>query len=113
MSKLKETFCIVLTTTNNDDNKNQIIEALLSQQLAACIQEMPITSHYVWQDEVCHDGETLLIIKSRTSLYAQVEEVIRQLHNYEVPQIVKLEIKAGFNPYLSWIAANTLETKKH
>lgn len=105
----KQAFCVVLTTTNNEANKNQIIKALLTQKLAACIQEMAINSHYVWQGEVCQDVETLLVIKTRKDLYPQVEEQIIQLHNYEVPQIVQLEIQDGFNPYLSWIAANTLE----
>ncbi|HFQ5372618.1 divalent-cation tolerance protein CutA [Vibrio vulnificus] len=113
MSDSNHDFCVVLTTTNDDENKHAIIKALLSKQLAACIQEIPMTSHYVWQEEVCHDSETLLVIKSKKSLYTLVEESIRELHNYEVPQIVQLDIAVGFQPYLSWIAANTLETQKH
>ncbi|MDW2111665.1 divalent cation tolerance protein CutA, partial [Vibrio sp. 2089] len=45
--------CMVLSTTNNEKNRDEIIKGLLEAQLAACIQTMPIESHYVWKGEVC------------------------------------------------------------
>lgn len=100
-------FCIVLTTTNQEAETNQIIESLLSHQLAACIQTMPIQSHYVWQGEVCSDNETLLIIKTKASLYKQVDSMINDLHNYDVPQVVQVSIENGSNPYLAWLDETT------
>lgn len=41
--------CMVLSTTNNEKNRDEIIKGLLEAQLAACIQTMPIESHYVWK----------------------------------------------------------------
>ncbi len=101
-------FCIVLTTTNDEQIKQQLINSLLSNHLAACVQTMPINSHYVWCGEVCHDEEALLIIKTQVSLYAEVSETIVNYHNYDVPQIVQVPIVDGFNPYLAWIEANTM-----
>lgn len=100
-------YCIALTTTNNDNNKGEIIAALLSKGLAACIQTMPIESHYVWQGEVCSDNEILLIIKTKKACYAELEQVVAQLHNYDTPQIVQIPFVEGFNPYLAWIEENT------
>ncbi|MBL4239570.1 divalent-cation tolerance protein CutA [Vibrio fluvialis] len=100
-------FCIVLTTTNRQENAQQITHSLLSKQLAACMQSMPIQSHYLWNGEVCCDSEILLIIKTRKACYAELEQEIEQLHCYEVPQIVQVPIVDGFNPYLAWIEQNT------
>lgn len=100
-------FCTVLTTCNNKSVEQQIIKALLENKLAACIQVMPIESHYLWKEEVCCDNERLLIIKSRLDLFEQISTKIQELHNYEVPQVVQLPITAGFTEYLDWIKDST------
>lgn len=73
--------CMVLSTTNNEKNRDEIIKGLLEAQLAACIQTMPIESHYVWKGEVCTDHEWLLIIKTRRELYELVEEKLKTCTN--------------------------------
>jgi len=100
-------FCITLTTTNNAANTKQIIDAVLNKGLAACIQTMPIQSHYVWKGEVCCDDEILLIMKTKKACYAELEQVIVEHHDYETPQVVQVPFTEGFNPYLSWIEENT------
>lgn len=102
-----QAFCIVLTTTNRQENALQITQSLLSKQLAACVQSMPIQSHYMWNDEVCCDDEILLVIKTRKACYAELERELATLHSYEVPQIVQVPIVEGFHPYLAWIEQNT------
>ena len=102
-----EKFCIVLTTVNNHQNADQIIESLLRHQLAACIQTIPINSHYVWEGAVCRDDEILMVIKTRCACYEALEREVLAVHEYEVPQIVQVPIIEGFNPYLSWLQANT------
>ncbi|AEX24406.1 MULTISPECIES: divalent-cation tolerance protein CutA [Vibrio] len=101
-------YCIVLSTTANEQNRDQIIKGLLEAKLAACIQTMPIESHYVWKGEICNDTEWLLVIKTRRELYELVEEKIENLHEYEVAQIVQVPIVDGFNPYLEWLRESTL-----
>lgn len=61
---MKHDYCMVLSTTSNEKNRDQIIKGLLDAQLAACIQTMPIESHYVWKGEICTDNEWLLVIKT-------------------------------------------------
>ncbi|WP_342609877.1 divalent-cation tolerance protein CutA [Vibrio tritonius] len=100
-------FCIVLTTTNKQENAQLMIQSLLEQKLAACIQTMPISSHYVWQGEVCRDDEVLLVIKTQLECYSDVEQTVAALHDYDVPQIVQVPITEGFHPYLAWIKQNT------
>ncbi|MCR9610231.1 divalent-cation tolerance protein CutA [Vibrio alginolyticus] len=105
---IKHDYCMVLSTTSNEKNRDQIIKGLLDAQLAACIQTMPIESHYVWKGEICTDNEWLLVIKTRRELYELVEEKIESLHEYEVAQIVQVPIVDGFNPYLEWLRESTL-----
>lgn len=97
--------CIVITTFANDANGQQIIDTLLAERLAACVQVMPIQSWYRWQGKVNCDAEKLVLIKTTRSLYRQVEEVIRANHAYEVPEIIQVPVESGFSGYLSWIAA--------
>ncbi|MGF1753624.1 divalent-cation tolerance protein CutA [Vibrio makurazakiensis] len=94
---------IVLTTVGSKTQANLVIEALLTKKLAACIQVLPIESHYVWEGKICNDEELLLVIKTTKVLYNAVEETICEKHEYDVPQIVQVSISDGFNPYLSWI----------
>ncbi|WP_428776037.1 divalent-cation tolerance protein CutA [Vibrio sp.] len=104
---MNQQYCVVLTTVNNPDVQQAIIDELLKNQLAACIQAVPIQSHYVWQDEVCADQETLLIIKTRPTCYQQLEQLIVRLHNYDTPQVLQLPVSDGFDPYLQWLKLNT------
>lgn len=100
-------YCIVLTTTNNQRNSEQIISTVLNRSLAACIQTMPIQSHYVWQGEVCCDDEILLVMKTKRSCYAELEQTIVASHDYEIPQVVQIPFSEGLNPYLAWLEQNT------
>lgn len=96
-------YSMVLTTVGNTQLADNLIQLLLEEQLAACIQTMPISSHYIWEGKVCHDQETLLIIKTKQSNYAEIEALIVNHHDYDVPQIVMVPFVDGLNPYLAWI----------
>jgi periplasmic divalent cation tolerance protein len=100
-------YCMVLTTTNSEVNKQAIINQVLERKLAACIQTMKIESHYLWKGEICHDQEELLVMKTKIRCYAELEQVVAKYHAYDTPQIVQVPITEGFNPYLSWLEENT------
>ncbi|MBI1309713.1 divalent cation tolerance protein CutA [bacterium] len=95
--------CVVLTTFAGDANGRQIIDTLLERRLAACIQVLPIQSYYRWKGEINCDAEKLVLIKTRRSLYSQVEATIQKAHAYETPEIIQLPVEAGFADYLNWI----------
>lgn len=81
---------------------------LVEARLAACVQIIgPVRSVYRWQGQVERADEVLLSIKTRAALYPQVEAAIRELHSYEIPEIVALPVAAGLPAYLDWIAAET------
>jgi periplasmic divalent cation tolerance protein len=99
-------FCVVTTTTRGD-NAREIIEAVLSRQLAACVQVMPIRSHYVWQGVLREESEDMLILKAKVADYADLETAIRAVHAYDVPEILRLDVAAGSKAYLDWILETT------
>ncbi|MDC0612418.1 divalent-cation tolerance protein CutA [Vibrio sp.] len=101
-------YIVVMTTTDQKVVSDRIIEELLSEKLAACVQVEPIVSQYFWDGKVCESKEFRLIIKSQESLYQQIEAKINELHNYEVPEILSIDVSNGFTPYLNWIKEVTL-----
>lgn len=86
----------------------RIAEAVVNERLAACVNLISgLTSIYRWEGQLQRDAELLLIIKTRSAVYPQLETRLRQLHPYQLPEIIALPIHTGSTDYLNWIAANT------
>lgn len=82
-----------------------IAEKVVAERLAACVNILPsATSVYLWQDKLCRESESILLIKIQQSGYADLEKRIKELHTYDVPEIIMVSIAAGYFPYLNWIA---------
>lgn len=97
---------LILATCATHDEAGRIAEALVTEQLAACVQLSPIESWYRWADKVEHQPETRLHIKTIAARAAQVEARIRALHSYELPEIVHIPIAGGSADYLGWIESS-------
>ena len=97
-------YGVVLVTASSRSEGEAIAEALLSSKLAACVTLLPVHSVYRWQGEVHRDEEWQLLIKSDLDRFSDLEAKIREIHSYEVPEIIALPILAGSQPYLSWIS---------
>lgn len=94
----------VFTTTGDRDEADAIAQRLVEQQLAACVQVIgPITSTYRWEGAVESGIEWLCIIKTDEAQWEAVEQAIRELHSYDVPEIVAMPITVGHTPYLAWL----------
>lgn len=99
-------FIQVQTTTGRRDEAEAIAGELVAKRLAACVQIVgPIASTYRWEGEVETAEEWLLLIKTTAAAYETVQEAIKLLHSYEVPEIIALPVEAGSADYLSWVAA--------
>ncbi len=81
--------------------------ALLERRLVACVNVAPVHSYYQWKGEFCSDPEHLLILKTRKSMADEVIIAIKQLHSYDVPEIIAVPVIAGYAPYLAWVHAET------
>jgi periplasmic divalent cation tolerance protein len=99
---------VVLVTAATDEEAARIGRGMVEAQLAACANILPgVRSIFWWQGKISDEGETLLLLKSRSDLFEDLAEMVRQLHSYEVPEIIALPIVFGSQPYLSWIRQNT------
>lgn len=99
----KNDYCVVLTTFAKQEDASVLVDSLLKQQLAACIQCFPIQSFFVWNGEVTNDAEVLMLIKTRKDLYSEVESLVKSNHNYDLPEIIQIPITNGSYDYLNWI----------
>jgi periplasmic divalent cation tolerance protein len=105
-----ETYCIVLTSLPDRDAALALARAVVERRLAACANVLAgCTSLYWWQGALESAQEVPVLIKTRRALYPQLEQAIRALHPYALPEIVALPIEAGLSGYLDWIAAETAE----
>jgi periplasmic divalent cation tolerance protein len=94
----------VTTTVATRADADRIARALVERGLAACVQVAgPIASTYRWKGAIETAEEWLCFAKTRRERYADVESAIRELHPYEVPEIVAVAIVAGSADYLRWI----------
>ncbi len=96
-------YCVVLTTVGNEEDARKIIDSVLSEKLAACMQTINIGSHYTWDGKVCHDQEVLVLFKTFWALYDELESKINEIHPYDTPEIIAIDIEKGFRGYLDWI----------
>jgi len=94
----------VMTTTATEQQAQEIAAALVDQRRAACAQVIgPLTSVYRWQGKVEQASEWLCTIKTRQSMFPAVESAIRQLHDYDCPEIIAMPIVGGSADYLHWL----------
>jgi periplasmic divalent cation tolerance protein len=94
----------VVTTTESRDDAERIARSLVENRLAACVQiRGPIQSTYRWKGEVVTAEEWQCVAKTRRDLYPRVERAIAEMHPYEVPEILAVEIAEISRPYAEWL----------
>ncbi|HUO17590.1 MAG TPA: divalent-cation tolerance protein CutA [Verrucomicrobiae bacterium] len=100
---------IVLTTAGSDAEAHRLARHLVERQLAACVNIIPhIASVYQWQGKIEENREWLLLIKTRATLFAKVRDAIRELHSYDLPECIAVDIADGSAEYLKWIAESVV-----
>ncbi|MCD7878414.1 MAG: divalent-cation tolerance protein CutA [Candidatus Gastranaerophilales bacterium] len=103
------TYCIINCTVQNENDAQLIAKHLINKQLIACCNIIPaILSIYKWDGHICEDSEVLMIMKTKSVLYKQVEQEIKNIHKYDVPEIISVPIIDGNKAYLDWLDKETL-----
>lgn len=101
---------LVISTVPDQETAKAVAKALVEERLAACVNIVPnLGSVYRWQGEVVEDNEVMLLIKTRRERYAELETRIRNLHPYNLPEVIALPIQQGSIPYLNWISESVTE----
>jgi periplasmic divalent cation tolerance protein len=105
-----ESAVIILCTMPDLECAENISQKLVEQRMAACCNIISnIKSVYSWKNEIQYDEEQLLVIKTLSSKYASVQNLILAEHPYEVPEIISVNISDGSKSYLTWITETLRE----
>ena len=103
-----EQLSLVLVTAPSLEVANQLAQGLVTDRLAACVNVLPhVMSTYVWAGQLEHAEEVLMMIKTRHSRYAAVEQYIRARHPYDTPEIVEIPAGQVTQPYWEWVLKET------
>lgn len=102
---------LVCTCTCPDlASAERLAGALVDERLAACVQVLPgVRSVYRWQGAVEHAAETLLLIKTTRERLDALAARVREVHPYELPELLAVEATGGLPAYLAWVAAEARE----
>lgn len=101
---------VLWVSIDNEATAKQLARTLLQEKLAACVHLLPMgTSLYVWQDQLQETPEITLLIKTRAALAETLTQRIAELHPYEVPEILTLDVSQGLPAYLQWLTEQTLQ----
>jgi len=104
MNSQPEPQCgIILVTASSKEEAEAIAKILIHEKLAACVSMVPVHSIYTWQNEIHSGEEWQLLIKTVLLQFPLLEARVREIHSYEMPEIVALPIIQGSLAYLKWI----------
>ncbi len=99
---------VVVTTVGTEEQAYLIAREIVGRRQAACVNILPgVRSIYRWKGKICKDGELLLIIKTLAEEFDAVSATIRELHSYELPEILSFGVTRGEPNFLQWIADST------
>jgi len=97
-------YLIVFMTASNREEAVKIVRTLLEERLIACGNIIdPVSSFFWWQGKIAEEKETLVIMKSHEKLFKKLSKRVRELHSYDVPEILALPIVDGSSSYLEWL----------
>jgi periplasmic divalent cation tolerance protein len=104
MAELNDRFQIVLCTAGSGEQAVTIAKTLVERRLAACVNVVGgICSFFHWKGKIEREDEKLLVIKSAERLFPELKAAIREVHSYEVPEILAIPIRDGDDAYLAWL----------
>ena len=101
-------YIVVFMTAPSEEEGARIGRALVDEGLSACCNIIPrVRSIYRWKGKVCDEGEVLCIMKTRRSLFGKLKARAAELHPYDVPEVISIDITDGLPEYLKWIEEET------
>jgi periplasmic divalent cation tolerance protein len=103
---------VALVTVPDDATAERLGRILVEERLAACANIVPgVRSIYRWQGEVQNDAEVLVVLKTTDTRGEELSRRVAQLHPYEVPEVLLLEVGGGHTPYIEWVREQTAGTR--
>lgn len=98
---------LVFSTFPTDEKAREIVRVLVEERAIACGNILPgVASIYRWKGEVREETEVLALLKVSRNAYGHLQKRLRELHPYEVPEIVAIAVDSGLPEYLDWVREN-------
>ena len=95
---------IVLITASSEEEAHKIAELLVNEKKAACVNILPgVDSLFWWEGKIESARESLLLVKTKASLFPEIVELVKRTHSYEVPEIIAMPIISGSEDYVKWL----------
>ena len=99
---------VVYTTIDDINDARRIAHTLVEEQLVACVNIIPeIESYYKWKGKIENDKEIVLICKTVDKNVKKTIQRIKELHKYDLPDVIVLPIIGGLKEYLNYIENET------
>jgi periplasmic divalent cation tolerance protein len=99
---------VVLVTVSNENMAQKIGRQIIEERLAACVNIIKeLNSIYIWKNQIQEENECLLLFKTVQDLFPKLMKRIKELHPYEIPEIIGIPVVFGYEPYLEWVACET------
>lgn len=103
-----EKFIVALVTASSEEEAKKIARVLVEKKLAACVNIIKgVQSVFRWKGKLSEENEVLLIIKTKSKHFKNLEDEVKKLHSYDVPEIIALPIVTGSKDYLFWLDSET------
>jgi periplasmic divalent cation tolerance protein len=108
MSRTEGEVRVVLVTAPDAAVGASLARELVEARLAACVNLLPqVRSIYRWEGQVQDDAEVLLVIKTRADRCEELATRVKELHPYDLPEVLVLPVAGGSQPYLQWVFSET------
>jgi periplasmic divalent cation tolerance protein len=103
---------IIVLVTATAAESEKLARSLVEENLAGCVNVIPaVNSIFVWEGKIEEESESLLLIKSHTRKFVELQSRIVELHSYDCPEIICLSIQDGYKPYLDWLNSTISKRK--
>lgn len=100
-------YIAVFMTVSDEKEATKIVHSLLKDRLIACANIVgPVSSLFWWKGKIDKASEFLVIMKSRKNLFKKLSERVKELHSYEVPEVIALPVIEGLPSYLNWLGTS-------
>ena len=104
MASPEPAVSVVLVTAPDVETAARLARALIEERLVACVNVVPgVRSIYRWEGKLQEDAEVLLVMKTRSDRCTALAARVRDLHPYDLPEVIELAAEGGSLPYLEWV----------
>lgn len=99
---------VVMVTAPNQEEADKIADQTVRAHQAACATAIPVVhSTYWWEGKLVKEQETMVLLKTTADKFQALQDTIKKVHSYKVPEIIAIPVKAGLPQYLEWVRRET------